>query len=338
MPREPLLPVTHLLTQCDSMARDKDSQTLAALRSVTFDARGQFRSPTENVGDLQTIHSGICHGTLGELFQGPYIQDDELHISLISLPIKKYSFVHFACGENGHINVDLTDKKKSRRAIDIYLSRHQIRLPSGKWTYDSELIQGKGMASSTADIVATIRCLDAIFKRKSSIKSISRILREVERSDSVFLDTYALYLSGQQEVIHCFGFDPKFYVCYIDEGDAIDTEKAGAPLLAYYERNLSAYLTNLDRAVNGFLECNLPEIARCATASATLAQGVIPKRNLDIMLSRQSRFKADGIVVAHTGSLLGYLYIQKPSHTEMGELSSFFHGLGYQCRFVQTGF
>ncbi|HVK55802.1 MAG TPA: hypothetical protein VM532_12325, partial [Burkholderiales bacterium] len=106
MPREPLLPVTHLLTQCDSMARDKDSQTLAALRSVTFDARGQLRSSIENAGDLQTIHSGICHGTLGELFQGPYIRDDELHISLISLPIKKYSFVHFEYGENGHFDVD----------------------------------------------------------------------------------------------------------------------------------------------------------------------------------------------------------------------------------------
>lgn len=286
----------------------------------------------------QSIYSGICHGTLGELFQGPYIRDDEMHISLISLPIKKYSSVHFECGAHSDIDADLAQKEKCRRAIDVYLALHQRCLPPGKWTYDSELLQGKGMASSTADIVATIRCLDRIFASVSADQSMVEILREVERSDSVFLDTYALYLSGRQEVIHCFGSDPKFHACYIDEGDSVDTEKTGKPLQAYYARELPAYSKNLDRAINAFVSHDLTEIAHCATDSAILSQGVMPKRNLDILLAQQRRYQADGIVVAHTGSLLGYLFIDKPGCAEMGELSSFFRGLGYQCRFAHTGF
>ncbi len=284
------------------------------------------------------IYSGICHGTLGELFQGPFIRNGEMHISVVSLPIKKYSSMHFECGANGDINVDLAEKEKCRRAIDIYLSMHQRHLPRGKWSHDSELMQGKGMASSTADIVATIRCLDSLFSSPSPVESVSKILRKVERSDSVFLDTYALYLSDKQEVIHRFGSEPTFHACYIDEGDTVDTEQAGRPLLAYYEHKLPSYLNNLDRVIHAFLRGDLSEIARCATASAILSQGVMPKRNLEILLEKQSRYKADGIVVAHTGSLLGYLFIHKPSCTEMGELSSFFRSLGYQCRFAQTGF
>lgn len=284
-----------------------------------------------------TICSGICHGTLGELLQGPCLLDGKLHISLISLPVKKYSFVHFTSGEAGAIDTNFAGKEKSRRAIDLYLALHRRRLPEGKWIYDSELLQGKGMASSTADIVATIRCLDSIFAIRTSADSLTRILRKIERSDSVFLDAYALYLSAEQEVIQCFDGDPKFHACYIDEGGVIDTEKTGKALLEHYERNLSVYMNNLERAVAAFLNGDKAEIARCATVSAVLAQKVIPKRNLGTLLSHQRRYQADGIVVAHTGSLLGYLFIQKPDSTQMGKLSAFFRGLGYSCRFVQTG-
>lgn len=298
----------------------------------------RVQQPDRTAVNHRSTRSGVCHGTLGELIQGPFIRNGELHISLISLPVKKYSCMHFVHGEDGCLDENLAGKDKCRRAVDIYLSLHRKQLPHGKWTHDSELLEGKGMASSTADIVATIRCLDAVFSRCSSIESISAILRQVERSDSVFLDTYALYLSGRQEVVHHFGSAPAFHACYIDEGGRIDTEQVGERLLFHYDRHLSAYAANLDRAINAFLKEDLATIARCSTASAVLGQEAIPKRNLEVLLANQERYQADGVVVAHTGSLLGYLYIRKPSPMQMGELSSFFHSLGYQCRFVQTGF
>lgn len=311
----------------------------AVFRTGTAGDNAQYlRRPEAEAADHGTIRSGICHGTLGELIQGPFIRDGELHISLISLPVKKYSCMHFVHGENASLDAALAGKDKCRRAVDLYLALHRKQLPQGKWMHDSELLEGKGMASSTADIVATIRCLDAIFSHHSSIESISAILREVERSDSVFLDTYALYLSGRQEVVHQFGSAPAFHACYIDEGNRIDTEQAGERLLSHYERHLSAYAVNLDRAINAFLAEDLAAIARCSTTSAVLGQDAIPKRNLDALLANQERYQADGIIAAHTGSLLGYLYIRKPGPVQMGELSSFFHSLGYQCRFVQTGF
>jgi uncharacterized protein involved in propanediol utilization len=282
--------------------------------------------------------SGVCHGTLGELLQGPYVSNEQVHISIVSLPVRKYSWAHFTLGEGGDIERDLATKSKCRKAIDIYLAAYGRTLPDGKWTYDTELLQGKGMASSTADIVSTIRCLDAIFGTESSPSLIATILREIERSDSVFLEAHTLYLSARQEVIHRFPGNPRFFVCYIDEGTPVDTESVADLLLSHYERLLPRYLANLERAIAAFNEADLVAIGRCATESATLAQEAIPKRHLDVMLSQQRRYKADGIVVAHTGSLVGYLYVNKPHAMAIGELSAFFRGLGHQCRFVETGF
>jgi len=56
------------------------------------------------------------------------------------------------------------------------------------------------------------------------------------------------------------------------------------------------------------------------------------------MLAHQTEFGADGIVVAHTGSLIGYLFRGPPEVQRVGELSAFFLELGYQCQRAQSGF
>lgn len=294
--------------------------------------------PPFSAPDLGPIHSGVCHGTLGELIQGPYLRDGQVHISLISLPVKKYSCMHFTQGPGGNADVELAAKTKCRQAIALYLAMHDRRMPEGSWSGDSELLEGKGMASSTADIVATIRCLDSVFRRESSGETIAALLRMIERSDSVFLDTYALYLSARQEVVRHLPHAPSFYACYLDEGDRIDTEQAGPLLIQHYQRHPDAYARNLEQTLAAFEAGDSARIAACATASAMLGQGAIGKKNLAALVAEQARLDADGIFVAHTGSLLGYLYIDKPGPARMGALSSFFRRLGFQCRFVQTGF
>ena len=282
------------------------------------------------------IYTGISHGTLGELFQGPCIRDDQLQIAIVSLPIPKYSWVHFSSHIASDITVDMKAKSKSLKAVFKYLAHYDKALPEGQWSFSSELEQGKGMASSTADIIATIRCLDAIFHQLSSPDLITQFLRDIERSDSVFLDTHALYLSSKQEIV-CHLGKAQFFSCYIDEGEAIDTENLANQLLDHYQQELPAYLANLNHTINAFLDNNLKAIGRCATESARLSQGIVPKHHFKTLLENQTRFNADGIVIAHTGSLLGYLFTEKPNTTMMGELSSFFLSLGHQCRFVRTG-
>ncbi len=193
------------------------------------------------------------------------------------------------------------------------------------------------MASSTADIVATIRCMDAIFKRNTGTTLIAAILRQIERSDSVFLDEHALYLSDKQQIVDRFSRPISLWACYIDEGTEIATEGTADKLLQYYDKNTAAYAETLNAMVTAFHRGHVQQICACSTRSACLAQEVFPKQHFDTLLHSRNSLRADGIVVAHTGSLIGLLFTRKPSVPLMGELSSLFMSLGHRCRFVRTG-
>lgn len=286
---------------------------------------------------LRAAYSGVCHGTLGELWQGPCEHDGELHIGLISLPVRRYSWMHFLPGEDGDLERDLDGKDKCRRAIEAYLRLHGKSLPPGRFSHDSELPVGKGMASSTADVVATVRCLDRLFALHTPLDALTELLRGIERSDSVFLDRYALYLSGRQRVLREFGPAPRLHACYIDEGGTVETEKLAEPLLQHYHRHSSSYRVHLELALEAFERSDAAAICEVATRSAQLAQWVTPKPHLDMMLRHRRELGADGVVVAHTGSLIGYLFAQRPDPMRLGELSAFFAGLGRQCRMIEAG-
>lgn len=283
------------------------------------------------------VFTGISHGTLGELFQGPHEESGELNIAIISLPLKSYSWVHFSVDPGAMQDDGIGSRSKTRKAIDLYLQHHSLTLPPGSWNFSSQLLQGKGMSSSTADIVAAIRCLDSHFALEPRIGLMTDILRQIERSDSVFLDHYALYLSGKQKVVEDYQYSPSLYACFIDEGEVVDTEKTHDKLIAHYDRNFEAYARVLTLVRRGFKSADASMICEGSTRSAILSQGILPKKNFDAVLEHQQALKADGIVVAHTGSVLGYLFINKPSAVDIGRVSAFFFGLGKQCSFVKVG-
>lgn len=52
------------------------------------------------------------------------------------------------------------------------------------------------MASSTADIVAVIRCLAKLHGMPPSDELIREILRRIERSDPIFHNYHSVYFSG----------------------------------------------------------------------------------------------------------------------------------------------
>ncbi|HEY0698000.1 MAG TPA: hypothetical protein VGD43_09335, partial [Micromonospora sp.] len=79
-------------------------------------------------------------------------------------------------------------------------------------------------------------------------------------------------------------------------------------------------------------------VARAATTSATLSQEVLPKETFDPVTAHRREFGADGVFVAHTGSVIGYLFAHRLARRQMDELSAFFRELGHQCSFAWSGY
>ncbi|MFG3256040.1 hypothetical protein [Streptomyces sp. NPDC048172] len=281
--------------------------------------------------------SGACHGTLGELYQGPVTCDGEREIALVSLPVDRHSWHHFTTGAKPEKAPSLPPGEKAARAVRLFLEQHGRTLPPGAWEHHSELDVGVGMASSTADVVSALRCLAQVLALPSDLRSLLDVLAAIERADSVFLDEFALHLSARHRVVRRLGTSVRFHTAYVREPGTVDTEAVTGALLTHYRRRSTEYARCLDSMLKGFSAHDPRAVARAATSSAALGQEVLPKAVFEAVLDARHEFAADGVFVAHTGSLVGYLYAERPGPRLKGELSAFFRTLGHQCSFAQGG-
>lgn len=287
---------------------------------------------TEVLAPLTRTVSGVCHGTLGELFQGPVADG----IGVVSFPVDRYSWAHFSTG--GGDPDPLPPLSKAARGAELFLETYGLTLPPGLWTSHTELDIGVGMASSTADIVATLRCLFQVFGMTFDPVAVTGILSRIERADSVFLDEFALYLSDQHTVVERLGTSVGFHTCFVIEPGAVDTEMVTPMLLDHYDRRVRTYRSCLESLLSAFRAGDAAAVARAASTSAALSQEVLPKLTYDAVSAHRKEFGADGVFVAHTGRVIGYLFATRLSRARMDELSAFFRGLGYQCSFAWGGY
>ncbi|MER5493510.1 hypothetical protein [Streptomyces sp. NPDC002490] len=280
--------------------------------------------------------AGVCHGTLGELYQGPLRPAAQPDIALVSFPVGRHSWVYFSPGRTPPGPSPLG--AKATAAVDLFLDHHGLTLPPGRWTTHSELPVGVGMASSTADVVATLRCLFRIFSLPYDPALVTRVLSRIERADSVFLDEFALYLSARHRVVRQLGTDIGFHTAYAVEPGGVDTAAVTPALLDQYRRRAREYERCLTDLLKGFAAGDPAAVARAATTSAVLSQEVLPKRTFEAALAHREEFGADGVFVAHTGSLVGFLFTRPIGFSARDELSAFFHSHGHQCAFAQGGY
>jgi uncharacterized protein involved in propanediol utilization len=276
-------------------------------------------------------------GTLGELFQGPIQWRGAIEIAIASLPFAARSTCRYELGTTEGASDGLEGRPKTARAIALLLAQHGLRLPPGRFHFSSELEVGKGMASSTADIVAAVRCVGRVVGRRFRAREIMEVLRPVERSDSVFLREAALYLSERHEVVVRFGRTLGYTAAYLVEPGAVDTEAMRECLLEHYGRSAPAYRSALERFVAGAVHRDPYQVAAAATESARLSQRCLPKRRFVALRSAMGALGADGLFVAHTGSVLGYLYVRPPPEARRTELEAFFASLGESVRFARVG-
>lgn len=284
------------------------------------------------------VVSGVCHGTLGELYQGPLRAGPDPDIAVVSFPVGRHSRVSFTPGAAPGPAPPPPLGRKSATAARLFLEHYGLRLPPGEWTARSELRVGVGMASSTADIVATLRCLFRIFSLPYDTEVVVGILAAIERADSVFLDEFALYLSGRHRLVRRLGTDIGFHTVYVTEPGTVDTAAVTPLLLEHYRRRGDAYERCLTDLLKGFARGDAAAVARTATTSAALSQEVLPKATFASVLAHRERFGADGVFVAHTGCLTGYLFTRRPEPRVRSELSAFFRSLGHRCSFARGGY
>ncbi len=284
---------------------------------------------------------GVCRGALGELFQG-ISTDNKDEIVVVSSLIPKYSWAYFTPCESGFSSLkDQTlatpERSKSFRALEIYCKKLGLIWPSGHWHFHSDLQVARGMASSTADIVATLRCAASYFLRELTINEILFVLSQIERSDSVFLDRLALFSSSKHQIINQFCKIPPLYALYMHEADEVETDGTKTLLLDFYRQNYGHYVNLSQQAEQALQARDLHAICNVATKSAELSQEILPKQHFEQIFLAQKKFNADGVITAHTGSVVGLLYCRQPDITILENVAQFYKELGGYCQYTEIG-
>lgn len=252
---------------------------------------------------------GLAFGTFGELLQGVGTDNQDF---LVTLPIARFSTALFlSAPSHSTLIVSPSKKYKAERLATLILQYYD--LPAGGiLELESTIPVGKGLASSSADLVATARALDDCFELHMSAEQMQAFLRQVEPTDGVMYDGVVAFYHRNVALCKHLGYLPELVIVSIDEGGEVDTlefNKQPKPFLEHEKKEYDWLLEKITYAIN---EQDLRAIGEVAQRSAILNQRLHKKHYLEQVIEICQKVDGFGVVAAHSGPCLGILL--SPEH------------------------
>ena len=246
----------------------------------------------------------------GEILQGALHHQGRSRRLLLSLPAPSLwtqASVHATPGEP--MRVEPAWASKAQRAASLLLARLGRRPPEVTIRLHTNIPSGKGCGSSTADVLATVRCLLAELKVTLPEEQIARFVVEVEEaSDGSMLSRPALF-RHREGVVEAYldGAFPPMQVLVVDaQPDAI-VETTSLPRARYSDSQFAAFRHLVKRLKRAFRQGNPHEVGRVATASARISEQFLPKPHFEEFLRLIHREGGYGLAVSHSGTVMSAL-------------------------------
>lgn len=269
----------------------------------------QLPGPTPN--EIETPNGSapitvVVPGTCGELVQGWYAPWNEA--VLVSCPIARYSRVTVWLKSGPHIEAHGTHRKV-QQAARLLLDETGRPDLGARIQIQSQLPVGRGMASSTADIVGTMVGLLVALEQKTDPIRLPRLACQIEPSDSTMFNQLALLAYRGSGRFKMLGSVPALTCLILDPGQSVDTLSYNAQLnIAAVRKLASTTQTALDLLIQGLNSNDFATIGAAATLSATAYQSVNYSSLVPLAQQWAKTTGAVGIVRAHSGSVVGLLY------------------------------
>jgi L-threonine kinase len=295
---------------------------------------GPWRPASGPPAGRERAGTGRAFGTFGELLQG-VLPDG--HDFLVTLPIARWSVAVFRPEPGTTLRVATEDKAKSRALAARMLDGYGVD-PGGVLTIDSALPVGKGMASSSADLVATARAIADAYGLEPSPEVVQDLLREIEPSDGVMYDSVVAFHHREVRLRAQLGSAPRMTVVGLDEGGTVDTVRFNRLPKAYTADDAYEYQELLDRTARAIAAGDPEPLGEVATRSAVLNQRIRPKKLLETATTVCRDAGALGVAAAHSGTKLGVLIAAAdPDHDrKLARVVEEFRALGLDPRTEHT--
>ncbi len=279
-------------------------------------------------------------GTCGELVQGR-IKGKNSHITC---PVEILSSVSVQLtGFYGQIECP-PDKVKTRQAVRRTLELLGHTSTGVKVSVSSQIPVGKGMASSTTDIVGGCLATAKALGESVTPRMIADIAISIEPTDGIMYEGLVCFDHLEGKIIQSFGDPPPIDILVVDPGGNIDTLRFNSRrkvCAAIHKRNENFILEALSLVKEGIRKRNIQLVGKGATLSALSNQEILYKRELADIISISASLGGIGVNVAHSGTVIGILL--PPDFSEIQLLKKRIkercgnHMLFYQTRLIGGG-
>ncbi|NMD69699.1 kinase [Bacillus sp. DNRA2] len=248
------------------------------------------------------IGKGSCNGTFGELVQG--VLDERPFLVTLPIPALK-SEAKFIPNLESPGLIGPAGKTKAVTACKKLLERYEIKC-GGTLVIESNILVGKGMASSSADIVAAIRAVADSFDLQITEEIISEIAIGIEPTDGVMYQDVVAYDHINGRLIEKLGKMPDFTIVGLDFGDVVDTVQFNKIYKNYSIGDRKRFHEAYEMLRMGIKDQNFTLIYRASTISAQINQKILTKPYFAEFERLAKRFNG-GVVIAHSGTVMGLL-------------------------------
>lgn len=247
---------------------------------------------------------GICPASCGEFVQG--ILDNEEYLS--SYAIDMFSIASL---EEKKEDINL-GSKKSRKAIEKVFEKFNIPIEESKnisLDLKSNIPIGKGMASSTADIGATIKATLSILNKKLNDEEISLIASEIEPTDSIILYKNSIFNPVNGSVKKYLSSFDNGRVIILEPKEILETKiiRSNPNYLNIKLENKSIIKKSFNLLEKGLENNDLKLIGQACTLSSLANENIHKKPYLNEIIEISQNMNAYGVNIAHSGTVIGIL-------------------------------
>lgn len=247
-------------------------------------------------------------GTCGEFLQGSI----DGQSFLVTCPINRYSYalsnvIQPFSKEFCALQPKSAQARKLVQELVQEKNKNQICPPV---YVRSDILQGKGMASSSADISVTAMATALAMDYDLSLKELEQICLSVEPTDASFYQgvTQFDYIKGT--ISKPLGMCPPLKILVFDEGGSIDTVSFNkqADLQNKILEKESIIQESFDLFKQGLITHDIKLIGQAATLSAFGNQRILYKPNLYDFHDVGNSYNSVGTIIAHSGTIMGLLF------------------------------
>lgn len=250
-----------------------------------------------------------CPGSIGELIQGIW----EGREVLISLTIDRFSEMEADLVDIVDPNSweDMQKLWKCKRAMELILQEWGLEEISNKIVFRRRhsLPEGKGYASSTADIAALLAALALLVERGLCEEDIARIALKIEPSDGIVFSKMCIFDHLEGTILVRFPVPRYLGVIGVELPGFLDTLSVDRHMMRIqWEKHRKDLSEAFNFAQRGLEENDLSLLGRAATLSSWIAQSFLPEPIFEKLIEICSSIGGLGVNRAHTGKAFGILF------------------------------